>query len=215
MLLKVELDSGCPLENSRVFGVGVMRVRIIAGEWKGLRLSAPAGAVARPTTDRVKESMFNLMGIDWPGGAAVDLFAGSGALGLEALSRGAPRAYLIDVSPVSLRAIRENVDRARSQARVQLWRMDWSAGWQRISSSGEQVAWVFVDPPYAMRLWEQVLQTIAVNPGGLTAGVVCEHPVEEVLKDRYECLVRFKSKRYGDIAISLYRRENVGELGNP
>lgn len=181
-------------------------MRIIAGAWKGLSLAAPKGSVARPSTDRVKESMFNLLGIDWPEGAAVDLFAGSGALGLEALSRGAEHAYFTDTHAASLRAVAENVKRCRAEERVTVWRCDWGTGWSRVVSLGVPVAWIFVDPPYAASLWDEVLTVIGQSPGGLTHGVVCEHPVHQTLADTYGCLEQRKNKRYGDIAVSLYRR---------
>lgn len=180
-------------------------MRIIAGQWKGMHLMAPPGVVARPTTDRVKEAMFNLLGIAWPGGAAVDLFTGSGALGLEALSRGASHAYLMDVSQTSMRAATENVQRCKAETRVSLWRTDWRAGWQRIVAADSPVGWVFADPPYRLDLWDDVLSTIGATPGNLMSGVVCEHPAGRSLAEQYGRLLRWKSKRYGDIALSLYR----------
>ncbi|MDQ0190857.1 16S rRNA (guanine(966)-N(2))-methyltransferase RsmD [Alicyclobacillus cycloheptanicus] len=182
-------------------------VRVIAGEWKGLRLTAPAGKVARPTTDRVKESMFNLLGLDWPDGAVVDLFAGSGALGLEALSRGAQHAFFIDASHKSIRAVQDNVSRCRASARASIWQMDWRAGWNRVLAEQTVVDWVFVDPPYALDLWDDVLQTLGTHPGMLTHGVVCEHPSDRELLDTYACLVKWKSRTYGDIRVTIYRRE--------
>lgn len=181
-------------------------MRIIAGEWKGLALVAPTGSVARPSTDRVKESMFHLLGIAWPGGGAVDLFAGSGALGLEALSRGADHAYFTDTHSASVRAVEENVRRCRAEARATVRRCDWRAGWSEVASSGAAVAWIFVDPPYSSSLWDEVLSLIGKTPGRLTHGVVCEHPANQPLNAVFGCLEQWKNKRYGDIAVSVYRR---------
>ncbi|GGJ08077.1 rRNA methyltransferase [Alicyclobacillus cellulosilyticus] len=183
----------------------VGEVRIIAGAWRGCRLTAPAKEVARPTTDRVKEAMFNLMGWDWSGGLAVDLFAGSGALGLEALSRGAEAAILVDTDPRSLAAIRENVRRCRAEGRAQVWRMDWQLAWRKIASSCAEVGWVFVDPPYRLDAWERVLAVLAMSPVTIRHGVVCEHPRARVLPDAVRGLSRVKHRAYGDIAVSIYR----------
>lgn len=182
-------------------------MRIVAGSWKGLQLTAPTGAVARPTTDRVKESMFQLLGIRWPGAAAVDLFSGSGALGLEALSRGATHAYLIDNNSVSLAAIRANVERCQAQEQVTVWRCDWRVGWNQVVAAGKSVAWTFVDPPYAHESWDDVLAVIGTTPGPLTHGVVCEHPAMRELGAVYGCLRKWKFKRYGDIGVSVYHMD--------
>jgi 16S rRNA (guanine966-N2)-methyltransferase len=180
-------------------------VRIIAGEWKGLHLMAPAGDVARPTTDRVKESMFNLMGLSWRGGTAVDLFAGSGALGLEALSRGAQASVFVDTSAASLKTIQENIERCHAQAMTQVWKRDWRSAWHQLASDDAPVGWVFVDPPYRLRLWDDVLNTIGTGSLMAQHGVVCEHPKTVQLPAEAGYLHRYKSKCYGDIQITLFR----------
>jgi 16S rRNA (guanine966-N2)-methyltransferase len=185
-------------------------VRIIAGEWKGLQLVAPKGQVARPTTDRVKESMFNLMGWNWGGGAAVDLFAGSGALGLEALSRGATRALFADIHPASIAAIRSNVKRCRAEDRAIILRQDWLAAWHRIQETLPEVGWVFVDPPYQLNLWNDVLAVVCTGNRKPQDGIVCEHPKTTVLPDRVGDYAVWKSRVYGDIVITIYRL-NRGE----
>ncbi|MCL6636532.1 MAG: 16S rRNA (guanine(966)-N(2))-methyltransferase RsmD [Alicyclobacillus sp.] len=179
-------------------------MRIIAGQWRGLRLTAPAGTVARPTTDRVKEAMFNLMGWGWSGGWAIDLFAGSGALGLEALSRGADAAVFMDVHRASLAAIRENVRRCRAEAVCQVWAVDWRRGWQRVCAQGLPVGWVFVDPPYPLGLWPEVLQVLGDSLVPVQFGVVCEHPAAVSLPAVAGSLRLAKQRAYGDVAVSLY-----------
>lgn len=180
-------------------------MRIIAGQWRGVRLVAPAGEVARPTTDRVKESLFNLMGWSWEGGIAVDLFAGSGSLGLEALSRGADHAVLVDTHPRSLAAVRENVHRLRAEDRCSVWRLDWARAWERLERLGWAAGWVFVDPPYRLGLWPRVLSVLADSPVPIRHGVACEHPGSVNLPDAVGRLRRVKHRVYGDIAISLYQ----------
>lgn len=190
-------------------------VRVISGRFKGCRLVAPSGDVARPTTDRVKESMFSLMGIDWNGGIVVDLFAGSGALGIEALSRGASRAIFVDTSAKSQRAIKENLSRCLGDSSesedCEIWRLDWQAALARVKDEGLVIGWLFVDPPYKQNLWHKVLQDVGTSSTCPTFGVVCEHPKGSVLPAQVDNLVVWKSKTYGDICVTLYRRR--GENG--
>jgi 16S rRNA (guanine966-N2)-methyltransferase len=179
-------------------------LRVIAGKWKGHPLVAPAGTVARPTTDRVKESMFNMMGI---GGLScelvLDLFAGSGALGLEALSRGADRAVFVDESVVSLRAVQENLKRIHAMEYAEVWRADWRKGISRLADRQVAVSWVFLDPPYQKNLWEQALSCIGQKLR-ITEGIVCEHPKTKALPDEVDKFSIWKHKVYGDIAITIY-----------
>ncbi|WP_026974774.1 16S rRNA (guanine(966)-N(2))-methyltransferase RsmD [Alicyclobacillus contaminans] len=188
-------------------------MRVIAGAWKGMPLHAPRGTAARPTTDRVKESMFNLLGPHWSGRTAVDLFAGSGALGLEALSRGAESAIFVDPNPLSVQAILANIRRCKAEAQTQVWRMDWQTAWARVCAEAVDVGWVFVDPPYAKQLWLPVLETVAKGTVPVLHGVVCEHPRTVSLPERVGPLERGKHRSYGDIAVSIYydERENAGD----
>lgn len=179
-------------------------MRVIAGKWKGRTLVAPTGTVARPTTDRVKESMFSMMGIGgFSHGCVLDLFAGSGALGLEALSRGADRAVFVDESVVSLRAVKENLKRVDALLCADVWRADWRKGISRLAEANQEISWVFLDPPYPKNLWEQALSNIGQQLL-VTEGIVCEHPKTKVLPDEIDMFSIWKHKVYGDIAISIY-----------
>ncbi len=189
-------------------------MRVIAGEWKGLTLSAPKGQVARPTTDRVKESMFNLLGWNWLGGVAVDLFAGSGALGIEALSRGAESAIFVDVHPASLAALRENLNRCKAGPRAKVYRADWEVAWTKVCASDIDVGWVFVDPPYGKNLWVPVLSAISRGSVHPRFGVVCEHPKDVSLPSQVGDLDVTKSKAYGDIAVTIYRSRRGEDMGD-
>lgn len=188
---------------------GGANVRVIGGAKRGHRLDAPAGTLARPTTDRVKESMFNLMGPNWSGHVAIDLFAGSGALGIEALSRGATHAVFVDKSPKSMTTVRSNLTKLQLLGESTLLVADWQSGWKRISGSYDSVGWVFIDPPYAKGLWDSVLQTIADSPVVVVHGIVCEHPKDVVLPERVQSLCRLKDRAYGDIAVTLYMDERA------
>jgi 16S rRNA (guanine966-N2)-methyltransferase len=180
-------------------------VRIIAGEWKGRPLVAPVGDVARPTTDRVKESMFNLMGHHAYHGVVVDLFAGSGALGLEALSRGADFCVFVDKNLRSIRAIRENLLRCQALERASVLNVDWKKAWSSVENEFSAVSWVFIDPPYRMGLWLDVLERMSSSPVKIHEGVVCEHPKGDTLPIEFGRFYMVKQRTYGDITVSIYR----------
>jgi 16S rRNA (guanine966-N2)-methyltransferase len=121
-------------------------LRVIAGRYGGRRLQAPAGEATRPTSDRVREALFSILGDRVRDAAVLDLFAGSGALGIEALSRGAARATFVDSAPPALRALRANLAALGVDAEVV--RAD-ALRWLRAASRGErQYSLVFLDPPY-------------------------------------------------------------------
>jgi 16S rRNA (guanine966-N2)-methyltransferase len=121
-------------------------LRVIAGRYGGRRLQAPAGAATRPTSDRVREALFSILGPRVEGAAVLDLFAGSGALGLEALSRGADRVTFVDSAAAALRAVRGNL--ATLGADAEVVRAD-AVRWLRAASGGgRQYSLVFLDPPY-------------------------------------------------------------------
>lgn len=198
-------------------------MRVISGEWKGLRIDSPTGQHARPTTDRVKESMFHLMGITWQGGLVVDLFAGSGALGIEALSCGADCAVFVDKNRRSMSSVRQNLGRCGAWERASTFLGPWLGGWQYALELANQkaldIGWVFIDPPYVLNLWESVLAEIAHSPVPIQFGIVCEHPKHVCLPQSVECLTQWKHRVYGDIALTLYqdertRADGVGRAGS-
>jgi 16S rRNA (guanine(966)-N(2))-methyltransferase RsmD len=121
-------------------------MRVIAGEWGGRRLQTPAGDATRPTSDRVREALFSILGNRVLDRTVLDLFAGSGALGLEALSRGAARAVFVDDAPAAIRAVRANLETLGGEAEVV--RTD-ALRWLRAASRGpRQYDLIFLDPPY-------------------------------------------------------------------
>ena len=125
-------------------------MRIIAGSARGTPLLAPRGMDTRPTQDKVKESLFNMLQGAWEGGAALDLFAGSGALGLEAVSRGAELAVLVDQSKEAAQCIRRNIEKLRFQDRAELLNCDWKQAVSKLAREGRRFELVFLDPPYRM-----------------------------------------------------------------
>lgn len=179
-------------------------MRIVGGEAGGRRILAPEGRATRPTSERVREAVFSMLGGRLDGEVALDVFAGSGAMALEALSRGAARATLCDNSRQAAAVIRRNIDALGYGARAQLVARDWRAA---LAEPGGGYTVVFIDPPYKqVDEYRQVLEHLA-RGGRLAPGarLVLEHEARtplDALDPHYEQL---KPRRYGDTAITLLR----------
>jgi 16S rRNA (guanine(966)-N(2))-methyltransferase RsmD len=186
--------------------------RIIAGRGKGRRLKSPRGLETRPTGARVRQTLFDILAPELPGARFLDAFAGSGAVGLEALSRGAIRVVLVDTSGPAVAAAQENA-RALASAggEVQVFRQDARVAVAAFADQGLRFDVVYLDPPYAGDLYEPILERIGTS--GLLAehGVaVAEHFHKKVLPETIGGLVRTREVRVGDHRLSFYRRVAPG-----
>ena len=180
-------------------------MRVVAGEWRGHRLAAPAGATTRPTADRVREALFSILG-SVEGLTVLDLFAGSGALGIEALSRGAAAATFADSSSAALKAVRGNIERLGVDAsRGHVVRSDWRAFLRKAAARGERWDLVFCDPPYrlAHRLAKDLGDALApvLAP---QARVVSESSARQPLRLDLPLLTE---RRYGDTLVAVHASE--------
>lgn len=184
-------------------------MRIIAGELKGRKLTTPRDESVRPTTDKVKEAIFSMLMPYLQGSVVVDLFAGTGSLGLEAISRGAKRAYFVDRDRRSIAMVRENVKHCQVEDRAVIICSDHASGISRIHDTADIV---FLDPPYKAGLMTGTLTLLSdsglVPEGGI---VVAEHGKEEQLPEAVAGFVKIKEKNYGRIAVSVYEREEDEE----
>jgi pantetheine-phosphate adenylyltransferase/16S rRNA (guanine(966)-N(2))-methyltransferase RsmD len=185
-------------------------MRIIAGSARGARL-APAANGVRPTSDRVREAIFNSLGQFFDGGEALDLYAGSGTLGIEALSRGCDKATFVERSGQATRAIRENLTRAGFVKKGEVLRRDVTEVVERFVAEGRRYDLIFADPPYRIppREMEGVLGRLAVllAPGGR---VVLESggPLAEAIDN-----LKGVSRRYGGTVVTfLERLENTMKI---
>ena len=163
-------------------------MRVITGSARGKRLAVLEGEAVRPTTDRVKEALFNIIQFQIEGRRVLDLFAGSGQLGIEALSRGASEAVFVDCAKESIAVITDYASYlARRDGTFDL---------------------VFLDPPYRTGLLEKALPLVAarMNGGGT---IVCEHPVDEELPEIAGDFEKQRSYRYGKIYLTVYHRKDV------
>jgi len=186
-------------------------VRVIAGSLGGRRLRAPAGDATRPTSDRVREAIFSILGPPPDGTDVLDLFAGSGAMGLEALSRGAGRATFVDKGRPALAALRGNLDDLGVAAVATVVASD-AVTFVRGLARRPPLApwrWVFIDPPYRSELARAVLDGLGAAGDALAAGavIVVEHDRRNPPLPRHGSLLRTDSRRYGDTEIALFTRE--------
>jgi 16S rRNA (guanine966-N2)-methyltransferase len=167
-------------------------LRIIAGEFKGRRLKAPAGRTVRPTADRVKEAWFSILQQSIPDARVLDLFAGSGALGFEALSRGAVAVDFVERHKASLAAIRDNAATLHLEARVTIHRSDAMRFAARLQPGAYDLA--FADPPYAGAEAADLAILFRKNPFARVFSV--EHAADQAIEGD-------DTRRYGDTAITL------------
>ncbi len=184
-------------------------MRIVAGEYRGLHLVSPKGKRVRPTADRVREAVFNILGTDFGELWVLDLFAGTGAMALEALSRGASFVVMVDQHPAALRLIGRNLATCGNPKNVKVYRLDLRRGLKALIRLGYRFDLVFLDPPYGRGLSQRCLEQLGngalLNP---SATVVSEHAIEEKLTSVYGCLQRRTMRRYGSTALSFYQRGN-------
>ena len=178
-------------------------MRIVAGAARGRALAAPRGTGTRPTSDLVRSAIFNVLGQFFEGGAVLDLYAGSGAMALEALSRGCSRAVCVESDRQAAEVIRRNAAACGLADRVEVRREAVEGSLARLPRAAFQL--VFVDPPYALGPGA-ALQALppVLAPG---ARVVAEHDRRRPPADRHGPLVLADRRAYGSTGISIYRLE--------
>jgi 16S rRNA (guanine(966)-N(2))-methyltransferase RsmD len=183
--------------------------RIIGGEGKGRRLKAPRGLDTRPTGARVRQTLFDILAPRLPGCRFLDAFAGAGAVGLEALSRGAALVVLVDNAARAVAVLRANAEAlAKAGGQIRIVRQDARAALPALAEAGERFDVIFVDPPYDSDLYEAALEETGRT--GLLAeeGVlVAEHFHKRSLPERIGGLARSREVRVGDHRLSFYRRQ--------
>lgn len=176
-------------------------MRVITGSARGCRLETLAGEETRPTAERVKEAFFSAIQFDIEGRRTLDLFAGSGQLGIEALSRGASGCLFVDRNPQAVAVIRRNLQAAGLSAQAQVLAVD---ALSFLTRPGERFDLAFLDPPYAAGLLEEALCALEphMNPGGV---IVCENDGRQTPPDIVGAFRRARDYRYGRVHIWLYR----------
>ena len=179
-------------------------MRVISGTARGIQLKTPEGMVTRPTSDRVKEAMFSIIHFDIPGACVLDLFGGTGQLGIEALSRGAKSAVFVDAGEPACRLIRENLKRTRLESQAKVVRSDYLAYLERANA---QFDIILLDPPYAETFLENSLNKITeidiLRTGGI---IVTERPLGKELPWEFSGYERSKDYKYGNTLLTIYRK---------
>ncbi len=179
-------------------------MRVIAGRARGHKLISPEGLEVRPTSDRVKESIFNIIQRKLPDSKVMDFFSGTGNLGIEALSRGAAKAYFIDKSPKSIMVIRENLEKTRLIDQAEIVNMAAETAVAALAAKGLRADIIFMDPPYLKGFEELMLEKIALQ--GLLADegiIVVEHSRTTIIKEDIK-FTRYRRNDYGSTSVSFY-----------
>ena len=179
-------------------------MRVITGKARGVALKTPDGMKTRPTSDRVKEAMFSIIQFDLPGAKVLDLFAGTGQLGIEALSRGATSAVFVDAQDSACALVRENLTRTKLNGQASVVRADYLA---YLSNCREKFDFVFLDPPYAEVFLENALKKITEIDILQSSGIiVAERPLGKELICDFVGFSRSKDYKYGNTLLTLYRK---------
>lgn len=181
-------------------------MRIVAGKFRGRRLFTPKGDRIRPTTDRVREAIFNIIASHLPDAVVLDLFAGTGALGLEALSRGAARAVFIDRSADAAALVRKNIELCRVEDRARVLQGSMIQILERLAGQGELFDLIFMDPPYGKGYIEEALKHVG-KVSDLQTLIVAEHHIKDILPASVGEWTRARERRYGDTAISFFVKD--------
>lgn len=179
-------------------------MRVITGKARGIQLKTPDGMLTRPTADRVKEALFSIINFDIPGAKVLDLFGGTGQLGIEALSRGATAATFVDAREESCKLIRENLKRTKLEQDAKVIRSDYL---DYLSRCREQYDIIFLDPPYAEVFLENAIKRITeidiLHSNGI---IVAERPLGKELPWEFEGFTRSKDYKYGKVLLTIYRK---------
>ena len=180
-------------------------MRVISGRARGVSLMTPKGDHTRPTADRVKEALFSIIQFDLPGARVLDLFGGTGQLGIEALSRGAKQAVFVDQRDDACRLIKENLKRTKMENEATVVRSDYL---QFLNRCKEKFDIVILDPPYAEVYLENSLKIITeidiLQSGGI---IIAERPIGKDLPCDFPGYTRSKDYKYGQILLTLYRKD--------
>lgn len=180
-------------------------MRVISGKARGLKLNTPKNDDVRPTTDRVKESLFNIINGYIIDSNILDLFAGTGSLGIECLSRGANKCVFVDASKDSIDVVKSNIKKARVESESEVMNIDCKSAIDKLKTRNEIFDLIFMDPPYYENLFVSSLEKISdaqlLHNEGI---IVVEHDTTEKLPDKVRMLVKQKSRKYGNTTLTFY-----------
>jgi 16S rRNA (guanine(966)-N(2))-methyltransferase RsmD len=181
-------------------------MRVIAGFAKGRKLDAPSGYLTRPITDMIKGALFNVLGAEIEGAFFLDLFAGSGSVGVEALSRGAERVYFVDQSRTAVKTIKENIQKCKLDAGSSVFMMDAFKALDLFKRRGEKFDYIYVDPPFTNeKIFSQIMAKLGEN--GLLSDegiIVIRSPKNKELSQSFDNLIQYRYSSYGESSLYYY-----------
>ena len=182
-------------------------MRIITGRARGVKLLTLEGSNTRPTADRTKEAIFSMLQFEIEGRNVLDLFAGAGQLGIEALSRGAKKAVFVDLSRESIRVVNDNLEHCRLKDNATVFNGD---GLSYLKTTREKFDIVFIDPPYKKQLALKALSLVlnVLNDGGI---IVCETDIKEELPESVGEYTIAKQDNYSKTMLTIYRYNGDAE----
>ena len=183
-------------------------MRVISGKVRGLKLNTPKNQDVRPTTDRVKENLFNMISSYIMDSNILDLFAGTGSLGIECLSRGAKNCVFVDISKESISIVKSNIKKARVENESLVLNLDFKDAVSRLQSQKNKFDVIFMDPPYYKEMFVDALEKIdnanLLDEDGI---IVVEHDTKDILPDKVNRLEKTKDKKYGNTTLTFYKME--------
>ncbi len=179
-------------------------MRVITGSARGRRLETLEGEDVRPTTDRIKEAVFSIIQFEVEGRSFLDLFSGSGQMGIEALSRGAKSAFFIDNSKKSIETVKKNLKTTKLETNAKVFSMDYMSF---LAVNEEEFDIAFLDPPYRTGTLQKALELV-VDTMKDTGIIIAENPLDEEILSNYGNFVLDRQYRYGKIKVSTFRHKD-------
>ncbi|HNX27795.1 MAG TPA: 16S rRNA (guanine(966)-N(2))-methyltransferase RsmD [Syntrophomonadaceae bacterium] len=182
-------------------------MRVISGTAKGKRLKAPPGNDTRPITDMIKEALFNVLGQNVNGSEFLDLFAGSGSVGIEALSRGAGMVVFVDNSPAAIKTIRDNLDNCNFFDRYQIFKNDVIAAAVKLEKGKIFFDFIYIDPPFTQeKIFLKIMKTIDENNIlKVNGNLIIRTPRKMELPGSFENIRRIRQNHYGESTLNYYQ----------
>ena len=185
-------------------------MRVISGKYRGIHLSGPEGSDTRPTSDRVKEALFNILMWDIAGSRFLDLFAGTGGIGIEALSRNAEEVVFVDFDRNAVKILKNNLEIIDENENFEILNNDAFRAIDILSSQGKIFDIIFLDPPYGMKDTFELIENIFDREIIANYGkIIVEHDKRKEMPENIRGLIRSKQKKYGNTMLTTYGMEEI------
>jgi len=183
-------------------------LRVIAGEFRGRKLDSIEGNDIRPTSDRVKESLFNILGASVIDSIFLDLFGGAGGIGIEALSRGAKHVVFADNSLKSIKVLQENLNHLNINDNIEVLHKEYNAAITQFYKGNKQFDIIFIDPPYSVGIAQNALELIdKYSIMSLSGCIIVEHDLKDTMPQEVGKLYQYRTKKYGNTVLSFYTKK--------